>query len=273
MQHRQWSPAEAAEFAAARLAHTLRMLADDPKARLGMHRAAGIARTQGYGEVSVSGLKFSELLTTQKNPAVQVEPLQREQHQAQEHDGVEYDQSHIEGEHAQSKQRSRKPRKRSAARKAKEHEKLEAKWHARRESERQGAEPQPALQEAPRPPPPPSVHSFIATAIDAKSAAEHDRLREAVRVEIIRVANAARVDVSTVMGECLAVRAECIAEANRGRPVSRDEVHRQTLERLAAFEIELSTASAPETHMVTEWGPQVQGQVHPGPEGASQRSP
>ena len=50
MQHRQWSPAEAAEFAAARLAHTLRMLADDPKARLGMHRAAGIARTQGYGE-------------------------------------------------------------------------------------------------------------------------------------------------------------------------------------------------------------------------------
>ena len=50
-------------------------LADDPKARLGMHRAAGIARTQGYGEVSVSGLKFSELLTAQKNPAVQVKPL------------------------------------------------------------------------------------------------------------------------------------------------------------------------------------------------------
>ena len=151
MQHRQWSPAEAAEFAAARLAHTLRMLADDPKARLGMHRAAGIARTQGYGEVSVSGLKFSELLTAQKNPAVQVEPLQREQHQAQEHDGVEYDQSHIEGEHPQSKRRSRKPRKRSAARKAKEHEKLEAKWRARRESEQRGAEPQPALQEEPRP--------------------------------------------------------------------------------------------------------------------------
>ena len=111
MQHRQWSPAEAAEFAAARVARMLRMLADDPKARLGMHRAAGIARsrTQGYGEVSVLGLKFSELLTDQKNPAVQVEPLQREQHQAQEHDGVEYDQSHIEGEHAQSKRRSRKP--------------------------------------------------------------------------------------------------------------------------------------------------------------------
>ena len=80
---------------------------------------ASLARTQGYGEVSVSGLKFSELLTAQKNPAVQVEPLQREQHQAQEHDGVEYDQSHIEGEHPQSKRRSRKPRKRSAARKAK----------------------------------------------------------------------------------------------------------------------------------------------------------
>ena len=151
MQHRQWSPAEAAEFAAARLTLTLRMLADDPKARLGMHRAAGIARIQGYGEVSASGLKFSELLTAQKDPAVRVEPLQREQHRAQEHDGVEYDSSHIEGEHAQSKRRSRKPRKRSAARKAKEHEKLEAKWRARRESEQQGTEPQPALQDAPRP--------------------------------------------------------------------------------------------------------------------------
>ena len=259
MQHRQWSPAEAAEFAAARLTRTLRMLADDPKARLGMHRAAGIARIQGYGEVSVSGLKFSELLAAQKKPAVQVEPLQREQPQAQEHDGVEYDPFNIEGEYAQSKRRSRKPRKRSAERKAKEHEKLEAKWRARRESEQQGAEPQPTSTEEPRPPPPPSVHSFTATTTDVTSAVELDRLREAVRVEMNRVANAARVDINTVLKECLAVRAECIAEANRGRPVSPDEVHRRTLVRLAAFESELSTASAPEGHMVTEWGPQVQG--------------
>ena len=106
-------------------------------------------------------------------------------------------------------------------------------------------------------------------AMDAKSAAEHDRLRDAIRVEIIRVANSARVDVSMVMGECLAVRAECAAEANRGRPVARGEVHRRTLERLAAFESELITAAAPDGHMVTEWGPQMQGQAHPGPEGAS----
>ena len=66
MQQRQWSPAEAAEFTAARLAHVLRMLADDPKARLGMHRAVGIARRQGYGEVAVMGLNQvlgGELLT------------------------------------------------------------------------------------------------------------------------------------------------------------------------------------------------------------------
>ena len=257
MQHRQWSPAEAAEFAAARVARTLRMLADDPKARLGMHRAAGIARTQGYGEVSVLGLKFSELLIDQKNPAVQVEPLQREQHQAQEHDGVEYDQSHIEGEHAQSKRRSRKPRKRSAARKAKEHEKLEAKWRARRESEQQGAEPQPALQEAPRPPPPPSVFSYADATFNAQSEAEFTRLRNAVRDEQIRVSNSVRVGMTVVLDECLAVRAAADAEVNRGIRVSRFEVLQRTLERLKDFEGELLLATAPEGHMEPEWSAQV----------------
>lgn len=257
MQHRQWSPAEAAEFAAARLTLTLRMLADDPKARLGMHRAVGIARIQGYGEVSASGLKFSELLTAQKDPAVRVEPLQREQHRAQEHDGVEYDSSHIEGEHAQSKRRSRKPRKRSAARKAKEHEKLEAKWRARRESEQQGAEPQPALQDAPRPPPSPSGFTYADAAFNAQGEAEYARLRNAVQLEQIRVSNSVRVSMVAVVDECLAVRAAADAEINRGIHVSRFEVLRRTLARLKDFEGELLLATAPGGHMEPEWSAQV----------------
>ena len=188
---------------------------------------------------------------------MQVKPLQREQHHAQEHDGVEYDQSHIEGEHAQSKWRSRKPRKRSAARKAKEHEKLEAKWRARRESEQQGAEPQPALQEEPRPPPPPSVFSYADAAFNAQSEAEYARLRNAVRDEQIRVSNSVRVDMAAVLDECLAVRAAVDAEVNRGIRVSRFEVLQRTLERLKDFEGELLLATAPEGHMEPEWSAQV----------------
>ena len=66
------------------------------------------------------------------------------------------------------------------------------------------------------------------------------------------------------------MQAEADAEGNRGRPVSRENILRLKLARLAAFEAEMLTAAAPDGHMVTEWGPQVQGQVHPGPrEGAS----
>ena len=69
------------------------------------------------------------------------------------------------------------------------------------------------------------------------------------------------------------MQAEADAEGNRGRPVSRENILRLKLARLAAFEAKMLTAAAPDApdgHMVTEWGPQVQGQVHPGPrEGAS----
>ena len=195
-------------------------------------------------------------------------PLQEEQVHGRQQDEGEHAHSSSVGDQSKH-ERKRTPRKRSDARKAKEREKLNEKWRARRAAEQRDDAPQPHLEYEPRIPEPTSVNAFIAAAMDAKSAAEHDRLRDAIRVEIIRVANSARVDVSMVMGECLAVRAECAAEANRGRPVARGEVHRRTLERLAAFESELITAAAPDGHMVTEWGPQVQGQVHPGLEGAS----
>ena len=263
----RWSPTEAAEYKAACAAATLRLLAGDPKARLGLHRALGIARAQGYGETAIMGIKFEMNVD-----ADQVAPLQGEQSRGRQQSMGEHAQPFSAGEQAQH-ERTRKPRKRSDARKAKEREKLDEKWRARRAAEQRVEAPQPHLENEPRIPEPTSVNAFVDAAFDAKEEATLHQLREAVRAEQIRVANSARVDVSTVLGECLAVQAEADAEGNRGRPVSRENILRRKLARLAAFETELLTAAAPDGHMVTEWGPQVQGQMHPGPEGASKRSP
>ena len=174
---------------------------------------------------------------------------------AQEHDGVEYDPSHIEGEHAQSKRRSRKPRKRSAARKAKEHEKLEAKWRARRES---------VLSRSPlcrkrrarllHPPysPTPEQHSTRRAKPSTPGSAT---LCETSRFE--SRTGSVRVDMAAVLDECLAVRAAADAEVNRGIRVSRFEVLQRTLARLKDFEGELLLATAPEGHMEPEWSAQV----------------
>ena len=245
----------------------MRQLVYDPKARLGLHRALGIARAQGYGETAIMGIKFEMNVD-----ADQVAPLQGEQSRGRQQNMGEHAQPFSAGEQAQH-ERTRKPRKRSDARKAKEREKLDEKWRARRAAEQRVEAPQPHLENEPRIPEPTSVNAFVDAAFDAKEEATLHQLREAVRAEQIRVANSARVDVSTVLGECLAVQAEADAEGNRGRPVSRENILRRKLARLAAFETELLTAAAPDGHMVTEWGPQVQGQMHPGPEGASKRSP
>ena len=73
-----WSPQQAAEFKAAASVAFLRALAEDPKARLGLHRAAGIARAQGYDKVDVMGIRFSELpVAAENNNADPEEPLRQ----------------------------------------------------------------------------------------------------------------------------------------------------------------------------------------------------
>ena len=260
-----WSPTEAAEYKAACAAATLRLLAGDPKARLGLHRALGIARAQGYGETAIMGIMFSKF---ERNvDADQEAPLQGEQSRGRQQNEGEHA-PFSAGEHARQA-RTRKPRKRSDARKAKEREKLDEKWRARRAAEQRDDAQQPHLENEPRIPEPTSVNAYVNAAFDAKTEAMLHRMREAVRDEQIRIANSARVDVSTLLGECLAVQAEADAEAHRGHPVSREAVLQRKLARLTAFEAELLSAAAPDGQMDTEWGTQVQGEVRPGPEGAS----
>ena len=82
-----WSPQQAAEFKAAASVAFLRALAEDPKARLGLHRAAGIARAQGYVKVDVMGIRFSDLpVAAENNDADPEEPL-RQEHAQEEQQG------------------------------------------------------------------------------------------------------------------------------------------------------------------------------------------
>ena len=145
----------------------------------------------------------------------------------------------------------------SSARRARDSEKLAEKWHARREAEQRAAAPEPSNE--PIVPEPSSHNAYTGAAIDATREAALQKLREAVQAEQIRVANSTRVGISVVIDECLAVHEEADAEARRGSPVSREDLLRRKLERLGAFESEVLMATAPESHMATEWGPQVQG--------------
>ena len=68
------------------------------------------------------------------------------------------------------------------------------------------------------------LEPHLPTPFDWNGEAEYERLRNAVRAEVTRVANSARVDISSVLEEYLAVRAEADADVHRGRQVSRFEV-------------------------------------------------
>ena len=173
----RWSPTEAAEYKAACAAATLRLLAGDPKARLGLHRALGIARAQGYGETAIMGIMFSKF--EMNVDADQEAPLQGEQSRGRQQNMGEHAQPFSAGEQAQH-ERTRKPRKRSDARKAKEREKLDEKWRARRAAEQRVDAQQPHLENEPRIPEPTSVNAFVDAAFDAKKEATLHQLREAV---------------------------------------------------------------------------------------------
>ena len=58
------SPREAAEYRAAADAQLLRWIATDAAARRGIHRLVGIARTAGYGDIAVAGVKLRQSAAT-----------------------------------------------------------------------------------------------------------------------------------------------------------------------------------------------------------------